>query len=123
MNSSQGSRGDYSDIYESQNNSPEIKTKESTFRSVFHNTVNGRFLDLPPLHERRDYSNELNPSKRQSVNDGFVIPNAKKSNPSQTSINFYKNRNPLPDTTHNSTGISNSCFLQIQTQFESKIAL
>ena len=91
------SNSDYSEVYESQNISPKVKKKASAFRSTFHNTINGKFLDLPPLNERHDYSNEYNPTKRQSVNDGWVLPNAKKSNPSQTSNNFYKNRNPLPD--------------------------
>ena len=65
-------------------NSPTAKSKENTFRSTFHNTINGKFnLDLPLLNEKHEYSNEYSSDKKQSANEfsNFLHNTKKKQNP------------------------------------------
>lgn len=76
------------------NNKNEVK-----FRSTFHNTLNGRFLDLPPLNENRSKKDKFDPGKRSSIS-GFPgkLPRTKDAfKPSQTGSNFYCRKNMLPD--------------------------
>ena len=72
---------------------------EAKFRSTFHNTLNGRFLDLPPLNEKGFKNDKHDPGQRSSIN-GFPgkLPKTKDAiKPSQTGTNFYCRKNMLPD--------------------------
>jgi len=79
-------------------NSPKQRYNEERLRSTFHNTVNGKFIDFPPLNERNENSNYYPPT-RSSMKD-FSNNLTTKSNEgisNQTSTNFYSERNKLPD--------------------------
>lgn len=81
-------------------NSPRQRHNETKFRSTFHNTVSGKFLDFPPLSEKQDNtSKDYNQSTRSSFNDfsNSLSRKRKQRTHTQTSTNFYTNRNKLPD--------------------------
>lgn len=82
-------------------NSPKQKYNETKFRSTFNNTVNGKFMDLPPLGDKHlNNSKDFRQSTRSSFNDfsNSKSQSRKQKKPAnQTGTNFYSNRNKLPD--------------------------
>lgn len=82
---------------------------EVKFRSTFHNTISGKFLDLPPLDKhgkRKSKNGGFDPSKRSSMNNfPTQVPRSSTNvNPYQTSSGFYRSRgNVLPDAVHSSS--------------------
>lgn len=76
---------------------------ELTFRSTFHKTVSGRFLDLPPLNDKQHKRKNFDPSKRVSMNDFPKVPSTSTNVvPYHTSSNFNSRRNMFPDMIHSS---------------------
>ena len=103
MGSSNGFSANYKNDFKAydSSNSPKQKYNETKFRSTFHNTVSGKFMDLPPLSDRHvNNSKDFGQSTRSSFNDASNSKSRsrkKKKTENQTGTNFYSNRNKLPD--------------------------
>ena len=92
--------------------SPKQKSSEARFRSTFHNTISGKFLDFPSLNDskndptpknynkhstRSSFNNFSSRISHRHSNKNGDSNKSKKSNFAQTSTDFYNNRMKLPD--------------------------